>query len=150
MARRLTPELIQRAGELAALGLPMLSIAKGCGVTDRALYGWLKAAREGTGGELEVRLLHTIQEAHTKGELKLVQRLQRLAEEGDGKAAMWMLSHGAARDSWSDAAATRREVSRVLGLVADGIQSSRLTPEQQEEVILAMRCKGVGLPEEEP
>jgi transposase-like protein len=128
----------------------MRSIGRACGVTAPALYGWLKAAREGTGDQLEIRLLHTIQEAHTKGEARLVKRLQQLADDGDAKACTWMLSHGPARESWSDAAAVRREVSRVLGLVADGIQSSRLTPEQQQEVILAMRCRGVGLPEEEP
>jgi transposase-like protein len=146
--RVLCDELIDRAGELASLGLPMLSIAKGCGVTDRAFYGWMKAAREGTGSDLEVRLLRTIQEAHTKGELKLVRRLQQLAEEGDGKAAQWMLSHGPARDSWSDASAVRRAETAILQRVADGIQSSRLTLEQQQEVLLSLRRQGLPAVEE--
>jgi hypothetical protein len=49
---------------------------------------------------------------------------------------------------YSDAAALRREQQRVLGLVADGILASRLTDAQKQEVILCIKARGAGLPEE--
>lgn len=145
----LSRELIRRAGDLAAIGLPNLSIAKGCGVSEATFYAWLKAARDGTGGELEAELMDTIQAAHTRGEAKLVKRLHQLAEEGDSRSTTWLLSHGPQRDSWSDAAATRREVDKVLGMVCEGILGSRISLDAKREVLTIIRAKGVGL-EEEP
>ena len=51
--------------------------------------------------------------------------------------------HPLIRDSWSDAAATRREIDRVLGQVAKGILESRLPDDQKAAVMLSIRAQGV-------
>jgi RecG-like helicase len=57
--------------------------------------------------------------------------------------------HPLIRDSWSDAAATRREIDRVLGQVAKGILESRLPDDQKAAVMLSIRAQGVQVLEPE-
>jgi transposase-like protein len=54
--RVLDAELIARAGQLGATQ----EIGKALGVSDRALYNWVRAAKEGTGSELEMQLLQIL------------------------------------------------------------------------------------------
>jgi hypothetical protein len=149
MAHRiLSAELIARAGELAALGLPIPSVAEACGVSPSGFRAWMKRARDGEGTALEVALLEQIQAGQVEAEQTLLLRVLSSSRE-DWRAAAWCLTHHPRhRDQWSDAAATRREVQRVLGQVVVAIESCRLPEEQKQEVLLSLAARGIGLPEE--
>jgi glycosyltransferase involved in cell wall biosynthesis len=133
---------------LAATGLPVPSIAEACGVSPSGFRAWLQRAREGNGDELEVALLERIQAGQFEAEQTLLTRVLNHSAQ-DWWAAAWCLTHHPRhRELYSDAAALRREQQRVLGLVADGILASRLTDAQKQEVILCIKARGAGLPEE--
>jgi hypothetical protein len=150
MAHRiLNAELIEKATGLAALGLPVPSIAEGCGVSPAGFRAWLQRAREGSGTALEVALLERIQAAQVDAEQSLLLRVLSHSSQ-DWRAAAWCLTHHPRhREQWSDAAATRREVQRVLGQVVAGIESCRLPEVQKQELLLNLAARGIGLPEEQ-
>lgn len=144
--RKLTPELIPRARELAALGLPLVAIAEACGVHRATIHRWrTEAGPEG----LERDLCNAIHEGHRQGEEALVQSLFAAADRGDTRAAQWLLTHARAwRNNWSDAAALRRELNALLKEVVEAIRAcDALTPDQRHRLFLTMQARGIG---EEP
>ena len=59
-------------------------------------------------------------------------------------AQWWLTHHPTTRDTWSDAAATRREVSRVMAEVCAAIETSGLSAEEQTRLLLALQARGLG------
>lgn len=140
---KLNANLIERAGKLAALGWSQRAIAEACGVDESTLRMWLTNAESDNATELESALLAAIQEAATAGEEALVAKIAN----GDTRDAQWLLTHSARwRDRWSDAAATRREITNTLATVVQVIQQSGLTPDQQDQLLLRMQAAGLGAP----
>lgn len=134
---KLNEELIAKAGRLAALGWSQKAIAEACGVSEFQFSEWLNSSDP---TELESQLSQAIQEAATAGEQALVAKIA----EGDTRDAQWLLTHSARwRDRWSDAAATRREVTNTLSTVVQILQQSDLTPEQQNNLLLRMQAAGL-------
>lgn len=140
---KLNANLIQKAGKLAALGWSQRAIAEACCVDESTFRMWLTNAESESATELESALLAAIQEAATAGEEALVAKIA----QGDTRDAQWLLTHSARwRDRWSDAAATRREISNTLATVVQVIQQSGLTPDQQDQLLLRMQAAGLGAP----
>lgn len=138
MARcKLRPEHITRARELAALGLPLASIAEACGIHRSTLHEWRAQNPD---------FSDAIHEGHRQGEQALVDRMHAAAHQGDTKAAQWLLTHCPAwRDHWSDAAATRAAVQKVLGAVVDVLMHCpELSPDQRERLLLEFQARGLG------
>jgi transposase-like protein len=142
--------MIPLAQELAAEGFSMATIAARLGVGRSTVWDWLQTARSGKGNDLQNRFLDAIQSGAGNVEKKCLSALARALGSDECRdstpAATWMLTHHPLiRDSWSDAAATRREIDRVLGQVAKGIAESGLPLEQQQALILSIRANGVGV-----
>ncbi len=149
--RKLTAEKVERAEELTALGLPMLSIAQALGVNRCTLREWIAAGLEPDASELESALAAAIQRGRVEGEEQLVKHLHKMAEKGDTRAATWLLSHSPRwRSEWSDAAHARRQVERVVGMFVAALEEDRtLRPEQRERVLLSVRAQGLALAAED-
>lgn len=140
---KLNAALIKKAAKYAALGFSQKAIAQACGVNEYQFCEWLSNARGDSPTNLETQLSQAIQEASTAGEQALVAKIV----DGDTRDAQWLLTHSARwRDSWSDAAATRREINNALSTVVQVIQQSDLTPEQQNHLLLRMQAAGLGAP----
>lgn len=140
--RKLSPDAPARARELAALGLPLATIAAALGVHRATLHRW---RTEPSDDPLVRALCDAIHAGQQAGAVALVQRLMQSAQDGDAKAAQWLLTHAPAwRDEWSDASAVRREVQAVLGTVCRVIQNSDLTLEQQDRLALQLQAAGLG------
>lgn len=138
---KLNAQLIDKAGRLAALGWSQKAIAEACGVTEEIFRVWLNNAQSDNPTELELGLFGAMQDAATAGEEALVSKIAN----GDTRDAQWLLTHSARwRDRWSDAAATRREVNNVLATVVSIIQQSKLSPDQQDQLLLQMQAAGLG------
>jgi transcriptional regulator with XRE-family HTH domain len=138
---KLNAQLIEKAGRLAALGWSQKAIAEACAVSEQQFSEWINNGRGPDSTELEAELSLAIQEAATAGEISLVAKIK----DGDTRDAQWLLTHSPRwRERWSDAAATRREVTSTLTTVVQIIQQSELTPEQQDRLLLQMQAAGLG------
>ena len=138
---KLNVQLIEQAARLATLGWSQRDMAEACGVSEWQFSEWIKNAAGPDPTELESQLSQAIQDAAVAGEQALAAKIAA----GDTRDAQWLLTHSARwRDRWSDAAATRREVTNTLTSVVQIIQQSELTPEQQDRLLLQMQAAGLG------
>ena len=141
----LTPELLATVSELADRGLPLDMIADAINVNRKTCARWVREVDNGDDSELKKQFRALILKAEQNLAASLVGSVRQAAVDGDSRAATWMLTHHPAmRDTWSDAAATRREVQAVLQTVVQTIQASDLTPEQQDHLLLRMQAAGLG------
>ena len=132
--RKLPADAADRARKLAALGMPLASIAAALGVHRCTLHEWRQS---------EPDLADAIQGGWQEGEAALVERLHRCATEGDARSAQWLLTHSPAwRDHWSDAAAERRAVAASRARTVEAIEASTLTAEQRRELYLRLAAAG--------
>lgn len=139
--RKLNAELIERMAKLRKIGFTHKNIAETCGISHEVLSRWLSNGKSDRATALESQLSQAMQEACYAGAQELAQRIF----DGDTRDAQWLLTHSPVwRDTWSDAAATRREVTKALTAVVQVIQASDLTPEQQERLLLRMSAAGIG------
>jgi hypothetical protein len=150
---KLTPEAVEIAARLSAQGCSIPTIAQEIGVHKVSIYNWIKDGEEAR-SDLARQFLYAIQSGAGKVEQTCLNALARALHSEECRdstpAAQWMLTHHPKlRDRWSDAAATRREVDRVIGMVATGVANSGLTPEQKQAVLLSIRASGVGLDDAE-
>jgi hypothetical protein len=141
----LTPQLIEVAEEAAAAGGALSTIAAACGVHFDTVTHWLEVHKKGTGNDLHAAFFQAIQRGQHQAELRAV---RKICEFADSRDAQWWLTHNPrTRETWSDAAATRREIDRVLGQVAKGILESRLPDDQKQAVMLSIRAQGIQVQE---
>jgi transposase-like protein len=145
-AIEITPAMIARAEELAAEGLPQSSIAAGLGVSHATFYKWVDLAKTGTGDDSHVEFLDAIQRGTLRGEQQLLGFIRAKAAEGESRDAQWLLTHSPRwRNTWSDAAATRREVQRTVSEVVAAIEATPGLPvEQRRAVLLSLAARGIG------
>lgn len=139
--RKLSADTAARARELAALGLPLASIAAGLGIHRSTLFKW---GTESPPDGPERAVINAIQEGRQQGEAALIDRLHRAAKGGDAKSAQWLLTHSPSwRQAWSDAAAERRAVlasqSRLTAVIAE---ARELSYEQKRMLFLRMAAAG--------
>lgn len=143
---KLDQDLINRARQLAGMGLPNKSIAAGIGVSYTQLKQWLQNAQGQDPTPEESALSAAMRLGALAGEATLIDRLHRQAES-DPKCSTWLLSHSPKwRDAWSDSAQVRREVNKLAGIVVLALeQTESLTPEQRREVLLRIQAQGAAL-----
>ena len=140
----LTPEMVDIAYSVSEKGAPLATVARACHTPLSTVKLWMQRAKEGTGSELDNAFLAAIQEGRHKAEIRAI---GIITGSEDPRDAQWWLTHNpTTRDDWSDAAATRREVQATLQAVVQAIQSSDLTPEQQDHLLLRMQAAGLGTP----
>lgn len=138
--RKLTADLIPRARELAALGLPLALIADALGVHRGTLHRWRTEA--GTEG-LERDLCDAIEEGQREGVLRLLGQL-REAAACDWRAAAWLLTHSpATREHFSDAGYERRAVRQTVAVVIQAITTSGLSLNDQERLLTHLQAQGL-------
>lgn len=149
---KLTPELVERAGTLAAAGLPMALIADQLGIGRRTAFTWLKSAEGKEEDSLECQFRQAIFLADAKECENLLSGL-RLAARGTTStppnpwAATWLLTHHPRlRDHFSDAAADRRVERKTVATVMDALASAGLNPDDERRVLLQIQARGLGTP----
>jgi hypothetical protein len=149
-AIEITPDRIARAEELAAEGLPQTSIAAGLGVSYRTFLKWVDLGKNGTGDDSHSAIFQAIQRGTLRGEQQLLGFIRAKAAEGESRDAQWLLTHSPRwRNTWSDAAATRREVQRTVSEVVAAIESAPgLTDDQRRAVLLSISARGINAPTE--
>ena len=140
---KLTPELVELAAAAAEAGGAWSTIAAACNVAEQTIRHWVSEARSGREDGLYQQFLAAINNGRHLAELKAIRKITAFEDSRD--AQWWLCHHPSTRDTWSDAAATRRAVDQVLTGVAKGLSESGLTPDQQQAAILAMRANGVGV-----
>lgn len=138
----LTPEMVDIALDVSEKGGALTTVARACGTPLRTVQGWIEKAKDGTGSDLHDAFWRAIQDGRHRAEIRAICIITRSQDPRD---AQWWLTHNpTTRDTWSDAAAIRREVQATLQTVAQTIQSSDLTPEQQDHLLLRMQAAGLG------
>ena len=142
--RKLSADLIPRARELAALGLPLALIADALGVHRGTLHRWrTEAGPEG----LERDLCDAIEEGQREGVLRLLGQL-REAAASDWRAAAWLLTHSpATREHFSDAGYERRAVREACAVMVKAITATGLKPDDQMRLLLQLQAHGLGIAE---
>ena len=134
--RKLSPDAPVRARELAALGLPLASIAAGLGVSRQTLNEWRQQ---------EPAIADAIQEGFQAGEVALVERLHAAAAQGDTRTACWLLCHSEQwRARWSDSAAERRALAVQLQAVVGVIVAADLEVAARDRLLLQLQAAGLG------
>ncbi len=139
--RKLSPDAPARARELAALGLPLASIAAALGVHRATLHRWrTEAGSEG----LERDLCDAIERGRLEGEAALVRQLHKAAADGDARTAQWLLCHAPDwRQAWSDAAAERRAVEASQARTVAVLEAApELTPETRRMIFMRLAAAG--------
>jgi transposase len=140
---KLTPELIDRAAEVAAECPSYTAIANVCGVSRQVVALWIERGKTDQGTELEKQFSGAILEQITASEKRLAIKLAT----GEPKDAAWLLTHSPFfRDEWSDASAARREVQKAMANVAQAIEASSLSPEQRLELFTRLGATGLEPP----
>ena len=92
MARptKLTKELQQQIGENVALGLTYALSSTAAGITYQTFNDWMNKGKNSKSGEYFEFYKH-IQKCNADTALKCLERLKKVVDEGDCRAAMWIL-----------------------------------------------------------
>ncbi len=149
---KLTPELVEAAGELAAAGLTISKIALSIGVTERTVYDWMREAKVSPETDLRAQFSQAIHEGWINTGKNYLQNLKvHAASQGGIPAATWFLTHHPFfRDDFSDAAAERRTERKTVATVVDAIAAAGLAPDDERRVLLQIQARGLGTPADEP
>ena len=158
---KLTTELVAKAKQEAAHGLPLALIADRLGIGRRTAQTWIRDAETKGEDSLEYQFRRAIFIADAEECKNLVNCLRDAAlpppppegvEGAERKApnlwaATWLLTHHPRlRDHFSDAAAERRTERKTIAAVVDAIAAAGLTPEDESRVLLQINARGLEMP----
>ena len=155
---KLTTELVKKAKQEAAHGLPLAMIADRLGIGRATAKTWVKNAESKGEESLEYQFRAAIFIADAEECKNLVTSLRDAAipppppEGAERKApnlwaATWLLTHHPRlRDHFSDAAAERRTERKTIAAVVDAIAAAGLTPEDESRVLLHLNARGLEMP----
>jgi hypothetical protein len=139
---KLNDDVIKKVRFLAEFGAPLEHIAPAAGVSFAALRMWLDNAKGPNPTREEVAILAAINEGRSKGGMRLINKIAEQADEGDFKAATWMLTHSPAfRDHYSDSAAANRARQEGIEAAVQAIAEAGLAPEQERDILLRITAK---------
>ena len=162
---KLTTELVTKAKQEAAHGLPLALIADRLGIGRRTAQTWIRDAQIKGEDSLEYQFRRAIFMADAEECKNLVTCLRDAAlpppppegQEGGKRkdpniwAATWLLTHHPRlRDHFSDAAAERRTERKTIATVVDAIAAAGLAPDDERRVLLQIQARGLGTPADEP
>lgn len=141
---KLTPELVEVAGKLAAAGFTVAKIAVSIGITEKTAYAWIREGKASPEADLKAQFCQAIHAGWIQTGKNYLQNLKEQSNNGSTTAATWFLTHHPFfRDDFSDAAADRRVEKRTVAQVIDAIAASGLPPEQLRTVLLNIQSRGL-------
>lgn len=149
---KLTPELIQRAKDLASLGLPLALMAARLGVGRATASTWIKNADKLGEDSLEYQFREVINIADAERAGNILSGLNKLAtaETPNFFAATWILTHHPRlRDHFSDAAAERKTERKTVSTVLEAISATGLPSDLEQSLLLQMQARGLGTTQQE-
>ena len=144
---KLTTELVKRAHEHAADGLPVDLIADKLGVGRRTAHTWIQNADSKGEDSLEYQFRQAIFLSDAAHCSNLLSGLNKSAADGNAWSATWLLTHHPRlRDHFSDAAAERKTERRTLGTVLEAVAAAGLPADLERNLLLQMQARGLGAP----
>ena len=127
---------------LAEYGAPLEHIAPAAGISYPLIWQSLKNAKGPNPTPEELKLLEAIEAGRAAGGMRLIGKVAEQADEGDFKAATWMLTHSPAfRDHYSDNAAINRARQEGIEAAAQAIAEAKLAPDQERDLLLRITAK---------
>lgn len=142
---KLTPELVERAREIAADGLPVELIAEQIGVHRTTCSRWIREAEEKDDDSLHSQFRSAISIADAEYCRSLMVGLKASADNGNPWSATWLLTHHPRlRDHFSDAAAERKTERKTVATVLEAVAAAGLPPELERTLLLQMQARGLG------
>ena len=141
----LTPELVAKAHEVAAQGLPVALIADQLGIGRSTASRWIQEADDKGPDSLQYKFREAIYLADVKKCKTWLQGLEESAASGNPWPATWLLTHHPRlRDHFSDAAADRRAERKTMATVLEAMAAAGLPADLEQALILQMQARGLG------
>ena len=142
---KLTPELVAKAREIAAEGLPVALIADRLEIGRRTAHTWIQNADEKGEDSLEHQFRQAIFLSDAEECSNLLSQLRTSAKSGNPWSATWLLTHHPRlRDHFSDAAAERRTERKTMATVLDAVAAAGLPADLEHTLLLQMQARGLG------
>jgi hypothetical protein len=139
---KLNDDVIKKVRILAEYGAPLEHIAPAAGISYPLIWQSLKNAKGPNPTPEELKLLEAIETGRAAGGMRLIGKVAEQADEGDFKAATWMLTHSPAfRDHYSDNAAVNRAKEETVGAVVAAIAGAGLPRETERDLLLRITAK---------
>ena len=139
---KLNDDLIEKVRILAEFGAPLEHIGPAAGISYATIWQSLKNAKGPNPTRLEIKLSEAIEAGRAAGGMRLISKVAEQADNGDLRAATWMLTHSPAfRDHYSDSAALNRARQEGIESAVQGLQAAGLTPEQERAVLLHISAR---------
>jgi hypothetical protein len=115
VVRALTPELTQEIAAYVAAGMPLARAAVLAGISRSTAKRWMALGESSKPGDaMYASFREAIERARAKSELKLLMQIRSAADDGDWKAAAWLLRN-ASPDAYDDAATIEHEKPSASG-----------------------------------
>lgn len=139
---KLNDDVIKKVRILAEYGAPLEHIAPAAGISYGTIWQSLKNAKGPSPTPQELKLSEAIEAGRAAGGMRLIGKVAEQADNGDIKAATWMLTHSPAfRDYYSDNAAVNRAKQETVGAVVDAIAGAGLSRETERDLLLRITAK---------
>jgi len=140
--RKLNKNVIEKVRFLAEFGAPLEHIAPAAGISYGLLWQSLKNAKTEHATAQELELLEAIEQGRAKGGMRLIGKVAESADNGDLKAATWMLTHSPAfRDHYSDSAAMNRARQEGVEMVVKAIAEAGLPSDTERDLLLRINAQ---------
>lgn len=137
----LTPEMVRIAGEVAATGGAIPTIANACGVSVPTVKNWMRQGKEQQSPE-SIAFLSAIQDGTHIAEIEAIKKICTSRDPRD--AQWWLTHHPTTRETWSDAAADRRAERKTMATVLEAMAAAGLPADLEQALILQMQARGLG------
>lgn len=139
---KLNDDVINKVRALAEFGAPLEHIAPAAGISYGTIWQSLKNAKGPDPTPEELKLSEAIEAGRAAGGMRLIGKVAEQADNGDLKAATWMLTHSPAfRDHYSDAAALNRAKQEGIEMAIQAIAEANLPPDVERDVLLRITAR---------
>ena len=139
---KLNDDVINKVRVLAEFGAPLEHIAPAAGISYGTIWQSLKNAKGPNPTPEEIKLSEAIEAGRAAGGMRLIGKVAEQADNGDLKAATWMLTHSPAfRDHYSDAAALTRARQEGIEMVIQAIADANLPPDEEQNLLLRIKAR---------
>lgn len=134
---KLNDDVIKKVRVLAEYGAPLEHIAPAAGISYGTIWQSLKNAKGPDPTPEELKLSEAIEAGRAAGGMRLIGKVAEQADNGDLKAATWMLTHSPAfRDHYSDAAALNRARQEGIEMAMQALSNANMPPDQERDLLL--------------
>jgi hypothetical protein len=139
---KLNDDVINKVRVLAEFGAPLEHIAPAAGISYGTIWQSLKNAKGPNPTPEEIKLSEAIEAGRAAGGMRLIGKVAEQADNGDLKAATWMLTHSPAfRDHYSDSAALTRARQEGIEMVIQAIADANLPPDEEQNLLLRIKAR---------